>query len=112
MSDSDWSDEIPDDMEVLFLGLLLKGPNWSPDETPEVEALQAAHLANIDRMRKSGELVAAGPFVDDGFIRGVYVFRGGSMEEAYAITGTDPSVSAGRLKFEIHPWWVKKGVFD
>ena len=102
----------PEDMEILYLGLLRRGPQWTPEVTPEVEALQTAHLANIERMRKSGELLVAGPFGDDGELRGVYIFRVKSMEEALALTSTDPSVAAGRLAFEIHPWWVKRDVFN
>jgi uncharacterized protein YciI len=102
---------MPEDMEVLFLGLLRRGPTWTADVTPEVEALQEAHLANIERMRRSGELLVAGPFGDDGDLRGVYIFRVASMEEAIGLTDTDPAVQAGRLKFELHPWWVKREAF-
>lgn len=103
---------MPEDMEVLYLGLLRRGPTWTSVVTPEVEALQEAHLANIERLQQSGELVVAGPFGDDGDLRGVYVFRVGSLEEAISLTDTDPSVQAGRLTFELHPWWVKKAVFE
>lgn len=102
---------MPEDMEILFLGLLRRGPRWTPEVTLEVESLQEAHLANIERMRRSGELLVAGPFGDDGDLRGVYIFRVASMEEAIALTDTDPAVRAGRLVFELHPWWVKKEVF-
>lgn len=102
---------MPEDMEILYLGLLRRGSTWTPEVTPEVEALQEAHLANIERMRRSGELLVAGPFGDDGDLRGVYIFRVASMEDAITLTDTDPAVQAGRLIFELHPWWVKKEVF-
>lgn len=104
--------DMPEDMELLYLGLLKRGPTWTPEVTPEVEALQEAHLANIERMRQSGELLVAGPFGDGGDLRGVYIFRVGSIEEAVELTDTDPAVQAGRLAFELHPWWVKKEVFE
>jgi uncharacterized protein YciI len=63
-------------------------------------------------MRESGKLIAAGPFGDEGDLRGVYIFRVGSLEDAQALAETDPSVVAGRLFFELHPWWVKKGTFN
>lgn len=44
---------MPEDMELLFLGLLRRGPTWTPEVTPEAEALQEAHLANIENMRRS-----------------------------------------------------------
>lgn len=103
--------DMPDDMELLYLGLLRRGVTWTPEVTPAVESLQEAHLANIERMRQSGELLVAGPFGDDGDLRGVYIFRVASMEEAISLTDTDPAVKAGRLKFELHPWWVKKEAF-
>ena len=32
-------------MTIYYIFLLKKGPTWSPDETPEINALQDAHLA-------------------------------------------------------------------
>lgn len=102
---------IPDNMEVLFLGLLKRGPAWTPEVTPEIEALQAAHLAHIDRMVQAGKLVAVGPIDDGSELRGIYIFRTASVEESNALTKTDPAVAAGRLTFELHPWMVRKGTF-
>jgi hypothetical protein len=31
--------------------------------------------------------------------------------EAASFVNTDPAVIAGRLRFEIHPWWVGKGTY-
>jgi uncharacterized protein YciI len=38
------------------------------------------------------------------------VFRVGSLEEARALTATDPAVQAGRLAMDIHQWMVPEGV--
>ena len=99
------------DMTTVFLGLLKRGPRaaeWDakPDELAE---LQTAHLANNARLVESGQLILLGPFTDDGFWRGVFVFDVDSLEEARALVATDPSVQAGRLAFELHPWLIKKG---
>jgi hypothetical protein len=32
------------------------------------------------------------------------------LEEAKALTASDPAVQAGRLAMEIHPWMVPEGV--
>jgi uncharacterized protein YciI len=56
------------------------------------------------------KLAAAGPFIDGGKLRGVFVFQVGSIEEARALADTDPAVRAGRLVVELHPWMVARGV--
>jgi uncharacterized protein YciI len=67
-------------------------------------------MANINRLAEMKKLIAAGPFGDNGRLRGIFVFRVGSMEEAKALTASDPSVQAVRLAMEIHPWMVPDGV--
>ena len=47
----------------------------------------------------------AGPFMDQGPYRGMYVFNVTSLEEAKALTETDPAIQAGRLEMELHPWY-------
>jgi len=86
------------------MAFLKAGPNR--DRTPEeAQALQRAHLDNIRRMAEEGQLVLAGPFMDDGDIRGIYVFAVDSVEDAEALTATDPAVQAGSLVMELHPWY-------
>ena len=102
--------EAPAGMITYYMGIILKGPSWSPEETPERAAIQEAHMENIRRLGKEGKLVLAGPFIDDGTIRGIFVFKCASLEEAQALTDSDPAVKAGRLEVEIHPWMVPKGV--
>ncbi|MCI0396920.1 MAG: YciI family protein [Chloroflexi bacterium] len=101
---------IPPHMTIYYLGLLRRGPAWTPEVTPEVEALQEAHMANIRRIGEAGKLVLAGPFTDGGDLRGVFLFRTESLEEAEALAAADPSVQAGRLIVELHPWLVPVGV--
>jgi uncharacterized protein YciI len=98
------------EMTTYYVGFLFKGPNWSPEETPERARLQEAHMANIRRMGAEGKLLVAGPFTDDGDVRGLYVFKVGSIEEARDLAASDPAVKAGRLRFEIHPWFAAKNI--
>lgn len=99
---------------IYYLYLLRKGPNWSPDSTPEIDALQEAHLANLRRLVSEGKLVLNGPLLDalqvGGEIRGAGVLKASSLAEAGEWIGTDPMVKVGRLVFEIHPWMVSKGI--
>jgi uncharacterized protein YciI len=102
------------DMAVYYVYLLKKGPAWSPDSTPEIDALQEQHLANLRRLGKEGKLVLNGPLLDSfqlsGEIRGIGVLKAGSMAEAREWIGTDPMVKVGRLVFELHAWMVARGI--
>jgi uncharacterized protein YciI len=97
-------------MTTYYVGFLYRGPKWTPEETPETRKLLAEHLSNIRRMGEAGKLVIAGPFMDDGDLRGLYVFRVASAEEAKALVESDPAVKAGRLRFELHPWFAAKNI--
>ncbi len=54
---------------------------------------------------KAGSLLVAGPFMDDGEVRGIYIFNVKTIEEARQLTETDPAIQAGRLEMELHPWY-------
>jgi uncharacterized protein YciI len=56
-------------------------------------------------MADEGTLLIAGPFMDDQEIRGIYIFDVRTLEEAEALTATDPAIKAGRLIMELHPWY-------
>jgi uncharacterized protein YciI len=101
---------VPKDMTTYYHGLLLRGPEWTPEETEETERLQEAHLAHIRRMFEDGVLVVAGPFTDGEDLRGVFVFRTDTLEEAQALAAADPAVKAGRLVVDIHSWMIPSGV--
>lgn len=102
------------DMRIYYIFLLKKGPTWSPDETPEIDALQEAHLANLKRLGDMGKLVINGPLLDSfatsGEIRGIGVLKTASLAEAQALISTDPMVKVGRLIFELHTWMVGKNI--
>jgi uncharacterized protein YciI len=99
-------------MSTVYLGFLKKGPNRKDgdDSVPEIQELQKAHIANIQRLAKLGKLVVAGPFGDDGVLRGIFVFRVGSLAEAQELCATDPMIKIDRLRVELHPWSVPEGV--
>jgi uncharacterized protein YciI len=91
-------------MQQYVMAFLKRGPNRSQDST-EASRLQRAHLDNIQKMADEGKLLIAGPFMDDQEIRGIYIFDVRTIEEAEALTATDPAIKAGRLIMELHPWY-------
>lgn len=91
-------------MKAYVMAFLKAGPNRGQDST-EAAKIQQAHLKNIQRMAKEGKLVLAGPFMDDGEVRGIYIFNVETIEEAKELTETDPAIEAGRLVMELHPWY-------
>ncbi len=101
-------------MTIYYVFLLKKGPTWSPDETPEITALQDAHIANLRRLSEMGKLVINGPLLDSfaasGEIRGIGALKAESLAEAQELISTDPMVEAGRLIFELHAWMVDKNI--
>ena len=68
-------------------------------------------MANIKRLSDLGKLVAAGPFEDDTALRGIFVFRTATMEEAQQLTDTDPAVQSGRLKIDLYEWKLPSEAF-
>ena len=98
------------EMTTYYVGFLYRGPKWTPEQTPETEALQKGHMANIQRMAEAGKLLVAGPFTDNGDLRGLYVFKVATLEEAQALAAADPAVQAGRLRLEFHPWFAAKNI--
>ena len=111
-----WSEEVmkktttPAATTTAYLAFLTRGAKWTPEKTPQTEEIQKAHMANINRLAETKKLVVAGPFGDDGTLRGIFVFKVGSLEEAKTLAETDPAVQAGRLALDIHPWQVPEGI--
>ena len=111
-----WSEDIfrkraePMKLVPTYLAFLTRGDKWTPEKTPATEAIQKGHMDNINRLAQMKKLVAAGPFGDDGQLRGIFVFRVASLEEAKTLTATDPAVQAGRLAMDIHQWMVPDGI--
>lgn len=91
-------------MKKYVMAFLKAGPNRDQDSITAV-GLQRAHMENINRLAEEGKLILAGPFLDGGDMRGIYIFDVSTIEEAKALTETDPAIQAGRLVMELHPWY-------
>src|SRR5215210_461709 len=92
--------------------VLLQRPEH-PGEYAEdkLEEMQQAHLAHLRHLAEAGKLVVAGPFDNqpDPRLRGLALFRVGSIEEARQLAESDPAVKAGRLEVVVMTWYTEKG---
>jgi uncharacterized protein len=105
--DSELAQELNADeygMRRYVMAFLKAGPNRDHDPDTVME-IQQAHMDNINRMANEGSLILAGPFLDDGQFRGIYLFDVETIEEARKLTQSDPAIQAGRLEMELHPWY-------
>ena len=112
--DAELADELGADtygMRQYVIAFLKEGPNRIQDSTRAAE-LQRGHLDNIRRLASEGKLVLAGPFMDSGEVRGLFVFDVGSVEEARELTETDPAIEAGRLEMELRPWYGSAALME
>jgi uncharacterized protein YciI len=91
-------------MKKYVMAFLKKGPSRDLDSA-EAASLQIAHLNNIRKMAEQGKLVLAGPFFDEGDIRGIYIFNVENIREAEELTQTDPAIQAGSLVMELREWY-------
>ncbi len=92
-------------MRRYVLVVLKTGPTRMPDGEART-AMFAGHMANIGRLAKEGKLAVAGPFMtsESGW-RGLFIFAVESVEEAKALTETDPVIVSGEMVAEYHPWY-------
>jgi uncharacterized protein YciI len=101
----------PLELDSYIVALLVRPANAPNLTAPESEKLQRQHMANIHRLATEGKLFKAGPVKDySGHnIRGVFILKTDSLDNARAWVATDPAVQRGRLKPEFFKWSVEKG---
>jgi uncharacterized protein YciI len=101
---------IPDAFDVYTV-VILRRPADAPElPEEELDALQARHLAYRADLVQRGVLAVNGPFDEqsDPSYRGMSIFACDTAEAARLSDG-DPSVLAGRLRYEVMEWWVRAG---
>ncbi|CAM4102961.1 YciI family protein [Gillisia limnaea] len=95
-------------MQQYYIVFLKSGDNRSQDSLTSAK-LQDQHMAHLSRMYNEGYTSLTGPMGDDGELRGIVIYNTPTQKEADSLARLDPMVIAGRLKVEVHPWWVAKG---
>ena len=98
------------EMKQYWMVMLLRGTNRAQDSTTAAN-IQAGHIANIERLHREGKIVMAGPMGSDKDLRGIFIMDARDSAEVATLVNTDPAIIAGRLRYEIHPWWCAKGTY-
>ena len=98
--------------ENYVLVILKLAPNAPQLDKSAGDKLQEAHMANIRKLHSEGKLVAAGPFTENGDLRGIFVLKTNSPDEAKQWTETDPTIQQHRLVAEYHIWPQPAGPFS
>lgn len=97
--------KIENKIKQYWFVLLTEGKNRTQDSATAAK-IQEGHMANITRLYYEGKLKVAGPFGDEGNWKGIFIFDSNTKEEVETLLNTDPAVAAGRLAYDIHPWWT------
>lgn len=98
------------EMKRYWLVLLQKGPNRNQDSISAAK-IQAAHMANINRLAKEGKLIMAGPVGVEDDLRGIFLMNCSDSTEVENFVKTDSAVITGRLIMKYYPWWTMKGKY-
>ncbi len=98
-------------MRKYVMAFLKAGPNRDL-EVDEAEKLQRTHLDNINKLADQGLLQLAGPFMDQGDLKGIYIFSVETREEAKKLVETDPAIKAGSLEMELHSWYGSAALME
>jgi uncharacterized protein len=98
------------EMKRYWLVLLQKGPNRNQDSV-SAEKIQAAHMANINRLAREGKLIMAGPIGIEDDLRGIFLMNCSDSTEVENFVRTDSAVITGRLVMKYYPWWTMKGKY-
>ena len=88
-------------MRNYVLVILKTGPTPMPKGDKRTEMFKG-HFANIQRLAAAGKLAVAGPFDGAEGWRGMFVFAVKDIDEAKALTATDPVIQNGEMVAEYH----------
>lgn len=94
---------------TYYVMLLRKGPNWTAEPSPALQALIVRHMTYLQGLREAGKTLASGPVKDGSDLHGVSIYCTATLEEAQALAHADPAIQAGHFAVELHPWFTPAG---
>lgn len=96
-------------MKQYWFVLYTRGADTTALDSATSAAMLKAHLEHQQAQSDRGLIVMAGPFGDKGDWRGLLLYDCDTREEVEGYLRQDPFVKAGRLSYEIHPWYGAVG---
>ncbi len=103
--DSLKSDEPEWEMKTYYFVFLNANPDRPKLDSAKAMEIQMGHLANIEKMFKAGKCKLAGPFMEEGEMRGILIMDVASLEEAKELLSNDPAISNNRLIPVMKKWY-------
>jgi uncharacterized protein len=99
------------DMEAYEFCILRTPADAAELDEPTADRIQGEHLAYLRSLHEAGHTCATGPFGDryDESLRGLVIYRTGSLDRARSLAGQDPAVLAGRLEPMLMTWYCSPG---
>jgi len=88
--------------------LVHQGDKWDL-KSPVLQDIVKPHLNYLTGLMQQGKLALAGPFQDQGELKGIFIYTV-PMDEAMKLEAEDPMVKNEFFKLEGHPWATAKGV--
>jgi len=98
-------------MHSYVFVILNTGPNDATITDKEKrKTIFSGHFSNIGKLAKEGKLVLAGPFIEGGNKRGMYIFNVSKIEDAKKLVESDPAVVAGIFTAEYTKYYGSAGL--
>lgn len=99
-------------MRNYVLAILKTGPTEVKDAKERGELFKG-HMANINRLAAEGKLAVAGPFgKNTSAFRGIFILAVATVEEAKALTDTDPVIKSGMMVVDLYPWFGSAALME
>jgi uncharacterized protein YciI len=91
-------------LDRYTITLLIKPPQTPQLDEHAAAALQDAHMSHLAELQEAGQLLVAGPLLDEDY-RGLSILNV-EPEQATALKALDPAVQAGLYVVRAIPWMV------